>query len=375
MEKTLFTQLKYVADAAKEYQEKYHIMPNFHTLIDYLYKQDRLTDIPLKFRRAQKTLSDHEFYLHVLEQVIDATQILSNQYKHDVNEAHAFSTEKDIYTMVALPFISSRLHTHNYYEILYVYEGECTYFFKNTSFPLHKGQLLILSPDTPHCIEMKEHGLGLSINIRKTTFQNTFHILLNEHNLLSDFFAHTLYDAKSSNYITFEIENTMEYNYLIQQIFDESNSTETYSNMICASLLNLFFGKLLQDFGNTIHLYSDVKNHTFNRTFPLMLKYVQSNYRTITLPMMSQIFHYSESYISLLFKRYLNENFSDIVQNLRLTQAKSLLDNTDYTLEKITEMIGYHSVDHFSRIFKKKYGIAPSVYRKNRQQTPDLESL
>ena len=151
---------------------------------------------------------------------------------------------------------------------------------------------------------------------------------------LSDFFAHTFYDTKASNYITFDIENTPEFNYLLQQIFDESNCTENHSNMICVSLLNLFFGKLLQDFGRTIHLYSDMNNTTYNRSFPLMLKYVQSNYQTITLPMMSQIFHYNESYISLLFKKYLNENFSNVVQNLRLEQSKNLLENTDYNLEK-----------------------------------------
>ena len=193
----------------------------------------------------------------------------------------------------------------------------------------------ILSPNTIHHIEMDKDGFGLTINIRKSTFQDTFQTLLNEHNLLSDFFSHTFYDAETSNYITFDIENTPEFNYLIQQIFDESNCAENHSNMICVSLLNLFFGKLLQDFGRTIHLYSDVNNATYNRSFPLMLKYVQSNYQTITLPMMSQIFHYNESYISLLFKKYLNENFSNVVQNLRLEQSKNLLENTEWSHQNI----------------------------------------
>lgn len=370
MEKTLFTQLRTVAQAAREYHEKYHTYANFHMLIRYLYKQNKLTDVPLIFRRSKTTLSDSEFCEHVLDQVIDASQVLSNRMVHSVCEDYGFSNEMDVRTVITLPSISAELHTHDYYELLYVYEGTCTYFFRDTSFPLRKGQLLLVSPGSPHYIEMHESGLGLTINIRKTTFRDTFHNLLQEKSLLSDFFAHTLYNENLSNYITFEIENTMEYNYLIQQIFDESNSSETYSNMICVSLLNLFFGKLLQDFGKTIHLYNDVRNQTFNRTFPLMLRYVQSNYRTISLPEMAQLFHYSESYISLLFKRYLNENFSEVVQNLRLDQAKMLLESTDYTLEKISDLIGYHSVDHFSRIFKKKYLLSPSIYRKQKNKTP-----
>lgn len=364
MDEVLFTQFKDVEAYAKNYYEKHHHYLDFDTILQHLYQEGKLTSTPIVFRRSADTLSDSEFCEHALEQVIDASRVLSNRDTKDVYESFGLFFEKDIYTMLTVPFIHMENHVHDYYEILYLCRGSCTYYFQDTPLSLHKGQFLILSPNTVHRIDMAQDGFGLSINIRKSTFQNTFQTLLNEHNLLSDFFAHTFYDAKSSNYITFDIENTPEYNYLIQQIFDESNCTENHSNMICVSLLNLFFGKLLQDFGKTIHLYSDVNNATYNRTFPLMLKYVQSNYQTITLPMMSQIFHYNESYISLLFKKYLHENFSNVVQNLRLEEAKKLLESTDYNLEKISEMVGYNSVDHFSRIFKRKYGMAPSKYRK-----------
>lgn len=364
MDTVLFTHLKNVKEYAERYYLKHQNQLDFDTIIRCLYTQGALTDSPLYFRRAKKVLTDTEFYQHVLDQVVAASLIISNTSRHDISEQYGFLGQKDIYTMVTLPFIHARPHVHDYYELLYVYSGTCTYYFQDTSFRLHKGQFLILSPDTRHSIIMDEQGLGLTINVKKSTFQNTFHTLLREHNLLSDFFAHTLYDAQESNYITFNIENTLEYNYLIQQIFDESNSIENYSNMLCVSLLNLFFGKLLQDFGRNIHMYKNVKNHSFNNSFPLMLKYVQSNYRTLPLPQMSQIFHYNESYISSLFKKYLHENFSIVVQNLRLEDAKKILETTDYNIEKTAETVGYDSADYFSRIFKKKYGISPSLYRK-----------
>lgn len=364
MEKVLFTHLRNVQEYAEKYYLKHQKQLDFDTIIGYLYRQGALTESPLIFRRAKGILTDSEFYQHVLDQVVAASLIIANSSRYDISEQFGFLSQKDIYTMVTLPFVYAKPHSHDYYELFYVYSGSCVYYFQDTSFHLHKGQFLILSPHTQHRIIMDGYGLGLTINVKKSTFQNTFRTLLNEHNLLSDFFAHTLYDTQVSNYITFNIENTLEYNYLIQQIFDESNSIENYSNMICVSLLNLFFGKLLQDFGKSIHMYKDVKNASFNTAFPMMLKYVQSNYRTITLPKMSQIFHYNESYISSLFKKYLNENFSVVVQNLRLEDAKKILETTNYNLEKISEIVGYDSVDYFSRIFKKKYGISPSQYRK-----------
>ena len=48
----------------------------------------------------------------------------------------------------------------------------------------------------------------------------------------------------------------------------------------------------------------------------------------------------------------------------RLYNAKILLQNTDYNVTEIAEIIGYDNPLYFSRIFKKAKGISPSEYRK-----------
>ena len=88
--------------------------------------------------------------------------IISNTSRHDISEQYGFLGQKDIYTMVTLTFIHAKPHVHDYYELLYVYSGTCTYYFQDTSFRLHRGQFLILSPDTRHSIIMDEHVLGLT---------------------------------------------------------------------------------------------------------------------------------------------------------------------------------------------------------------------
>lgn len=44
--------------------------------------------------------------------------------------------------------------------------------------------------------------------------------------------------------------------------------------------------------------------------------------------------------------------------------AQSLLENTDYTLERIAQEIGFVDPFYFSRRFKILYGMSPSEYRK-----------
>ena len=48
-------------------------------------------------------------------------------------------------------------------------------------------------------------------------------------------------------------------------------------------------------------------------------------------------------------------------------RAKELIENTDYPISKIADMVGYKSSSKFSKAFKKEMGVLPSSYRKNKK--------
>ena len=54
---------------------------------------------------------------------------------------------------------------------------------------------------------------------------------------------------------------------------------------------------------------------------------------------------------------------ADYIRMLRLQKAKELLETTDLTISEIVFKCGFQTVSHFARIFKKKHGIQPSVFR------------
>ncbi|NHB57487.1 helix-turn-helix transcriptional regulator [Acinetobacter shaoyimingii] len=58
-------------------------------------------------------------------------------------------------------------------------------------------------------------------------------------------------------------------------------------------------------------------------------------------------------------------SFSTIVDEVRYRHATSLLSRTDYTLEQITDELGYSDVANFSRAFKRWSGRSPSSWRKD----------
>jgi len=63
-------------------------------------------------------------------------------------------------------------------------------------------------------------------------------------------------------------------------------------------------------------------------------------------------------------KALLNCSISDYILNRRLKKAKYYLGNEDYSIAEVSYMVGISSATYFSTIFKAKYGLTPSEFKK-----------
>lgn len=66
-------------------------------------------------------------------------------------------------------------------------------------------------------------------------------------------------------------------------------------------------------------------------------------------------------------KALLNCSVTDYILNRRLKKAKYLLTNEDYSISEISYMVGISSPTYFSTVFKGKYGMSPTEYKKTRR--------
>lgn len=78
---------------------------------------------------------------------------------------------------------------------------------------------------------------------------------------------------------------------------------------------------------------------------------------------LADMFHISVAYMSYLFKKELNQNFSDYLWTLRLAKAKELLADTELPIEEVSIRVGYSSLSGFRRKFKQDVGMTPTQYR------------
>lgn len=103
-----------------------------------------------------------------------------------------------------------------------------------------------------------------------------------------------------------------------------------------------------------------------NRIVGAAKQYIEANYsqKGLTIHEVAKQNHVSPNYLSYLFKKNTGYNLWEYVIKLRMEESRALILNTDLRRYEIAERVGYESPEHFSKIFKKYYGVSPSELKK-----------
>lgn len=96
-----------------------------------------------------------------------------------------------------------------------------------------------------------------------------------------------------------------------------------------------------------------------------IMKYMEEHYpEKISLEHIATNMYLSSFYISKIFKSETGDTPINYLISLRMEKAKELLDkNPEETVQKVAAAVGYEDAYHFSKVFKKYYGISPLYYK------------
>lgn len=99
-----------------------------------------------------------------------------------------------------------------------------------------------------------------------------------------------------------------------------------------------------------------------------VLRYLRANLgESISVGEMASQAHMCESAFHPYFRRHLGRTPMDYLKFLRLNEAAQRLNTPDVPVRQVADAVGFRNPFHFSREFKRQFGLSPQAYRQMRQ--------
>jgi AraC-like DNA-binding protein len=112
----------------------------------------------------------------------------------------------------------------------------------------------------------------------------------------------------------------------------------------------------------------------FKSFFTLTDNIVKEPSRDRTAEHMATSLHLSQSTLLRFFKKHFELSPKEFIIQARMSFASELLINSDESLKRISNNVGYVNVHTFSRIFTNYFGLPPGKYRNLKNKGLDNKS-
>ncbi len=359
----IYMSIQQIRDRIGEINREQNLRPDFFDVINGLYREGAYFTEPTSPLVLEQLshLEDLEFILatNALRLPIFVEQ---DGGKTERNVPGYMPWDNEVVALFAFPGLRAEYHTLEGFEVAYVLYGRCEMYLRNGKRILKQGDLVIIPPGTEGYLvecDTEELTFIVPVLLHARTFGSAFFSMMNGEDILSDFFTAVLTGQDRPNFLLFETGDNGNIRHLARRIFMEQFYTDQYRENCSELLLKLLFSTVLRQ----VAMGERVRTSSDNSNMAALLSYIQTNYRTLTLRMLADKFHYSEAYLSELIKNTMGNSFVELVRNLRMREARELLEHSRLSVAQIAEKVGYHSADHFSRVFRSVHGISPQVYR------------
>lgn len=238
----------------------------------------------------------------------------------------------------------SVMHSHPFTEFFYVVSGAGTFNIEGASFSVKEDDFIVINPNVMHTefADGKNALEYIVLGIEGISFQQSGHSK-----------DYSLYNLKN---------NRHEILFYLRSIIRELHEKKDGYIDICMDLLEVFILLVRRSTRSALTFPSSDKA---SRECRFIEQYLDEHFADdITLETLSELTHMNKYYMVHAFKKYKGVSPIKYLIDRRITEAKYLLESTDYPISKIAETTGFSSQSYFSQVFRKEMGVSPVQYRK-----------
>lgn len=295
----------------------------------------------------------------------DIHQLMGNNY---------FSSDIPINMNIAyeLEYRREMQHKHDFIEIAYVSSGRGLHSVGDKQYAISKGDLCIINYGISHVFLRdpmeKDNELIVYNCLFRPEFLDYSLINSNDYKDIAGFLMFNTFFIENKPVISLKLTGSYQaeiedlYRKMQMEFFSKQKG---YINILRSCLIEMLT-KIFRYVEN-----QDLKeSYSGSKKVDIMSKafdFLKENYSSseININEVAVRTFLSKSYFSKLFKDVTGQNFSVYLQNLRISEACTLLKTTDKKVTEILSDVGFKDVKNFNRLFKKITGKTPGEYRKS----------
>lgn len=252
-----------------------------------------------------------------------------------VRTGNTFSIHK--HTLCQIPYF----HTHDFYELVYIFRGNCTQEFGHLPAPLllREKQACLLRPGIVHSMsKCSSSDLILKFTIPASLFVKT---------------AGTIMGSKLTKGVQVFQAHTAQVDFFVYMLMKEFFSKNEYWPTAVENYLSLLFVELARG-----------PEYCSSKLLHQLTEYFDANPCSATLGGFASFIGYSEHHTARLIKRHTGRSFLEIIVSLKMERARKLLAGSDAAIAEIAEDLGYANASGLHKQFYAAYGMTPNTYRK-----------
>jgi len=253
------------------------------------------------------------------------------------------------------------VHSHTYYEIIYIKKGCGVHRLNNNLLPYKAGDLFVISPDDEHYFDIKKSTRFVYIKFTDSYFQSKKNLTCD------DLLLHAPEDFMREKLLK---ENVLRLDDPCKTIL--KNTVENIAAYNCrtdVSASPIVFYQILSIFGLIKEALKDQnimpKGHAIDNK--QIISYIHQhiyNPKATQIKAISDHFNIAESYFSAWFKRSFAMSYRDYINNLRLQLIEKRIANKQMPMKQIAHEFGFTDESHLSNYFRKHKNINPTAFQK-----------